>query len=375
MAKFEQSVIDLIRWEGFNPHHYEAWMGDGEKIHIDVKRGYLQYERMTFIRADRPDDGILTKAYSPEHAVAYILQNAEHTVSVKHLEADALDRLESGRAAILVTSEADALAFGLGHDVRPWAPDDDSVLAERLAERANLSPAVGQPASQKPDSAVPPRVPPPAMWDPNERAEMTLAGREDARNESARDRQERKEAIEDRELERKQRRPKARDEFDRLMDARQLARDDLERKLDVREHNRDLRERNGRTPEEFARDQQEREWDEQLRANLQREWLRDERARARYDRMASGQETPERVHELDERIRQLDEIEALLDRNELARLERERGLAQEGRSLDAEDLRQKELDDRVRVILETSRARVMHVAELGIEAPGRVKEL
>ncbi|MEU2030977.1 toxin glutamine deamidase domain-containing protein, partial [Nocardia amamiensis] len=375
MANFEQDALHLIRWEGFNPRHFEAWMGDGEKMPIDVKGVYQQPERMTFIRGDRPDEGILIKARSPEHAVAYILQHAEHVVSVEDLKTDVLNRLESGRAAIFVNNEADALAFGLGHDVRPWAPDDDSVLAERLAETTNSLPVTGQAASQKPDSPVPPRVHPPAMWDPRERAEMTLAAREDARNEAARDRQERKEAIEYRELVRKGRQPIPRDEFDRQMDARQAARDELERKLDVREHNRDLRERNGRTLEEFARDEQEREWDEQVRANLEREWLRDERAQDRYDRMDSGQDTPERVHELDERIRQLDEKEALLDRNELARLERERALAREGRGLDAEELRQKELDDRTRVILETNRARAMRGLELGIEAPERVREL
>ncbi|MGQ4599497.1 hypothetical protein [Nocardia sp. R6R-6] len=379
MAKLEQDVLDLIRGEGFNPHHYEAWVGDSEKIPIDVKRGYQEYERVTFIRGDRPDEGILAKAYSPEHAVAYIVQNANDAMSVEHLERDTLSRLERGRAAIVVKSEADALAFGLGQDVLPWAPDDDSVLAERLAARTDSSTVSGQRITQEPELAVSPRanpdIPPPTMWDPRERAEMTLAGREDARNEAARDRQERKEAIEYRELERKQRHPIARDGFDRQIDARQLARDELERKLDVREHNRDLRERNGRIPEEFARDHQEREWDDRARANLQREWLRDERAQDRYDRMANEQDTPKRVHELDERVRQLDEREALLDRNELARLERERALAEEGRGLDAEELRQRELDDRARVVLETSRARLMRVAELGREAPERVREL
>ncbi|MGV9540118.1 HNH endonuclease, partial [Nocardia beijingensis] len=332
-----QDVMErAIHHVTFDPDAYRAWLSDAERIPIDVRIHSNRVERVVFIRDAGPDGkGLLLALQSKEHWIAVALQEAHagsDPVEIERRADNAMSPTERGQ--ILVGNYQDAHDFGLGRDVPEWAPDRGNVLAERLAEHAS---------GRGVQETEQPQVVAPQLRGLEERAAMSLAEREQARDQAARDRDERRLALDYREQYRRQHEPDERAELEATLDARQRKRDELEQQLDVREGKRDNRARESLPDEIRVQDGMERDRDERLRANLEREQMRDARELERFERASRSQDLPEHVREFDERIRELDARERALDTAERERIELERVDARENNLTD-EQRRQLELE-------------------------------
>ncbi|WP_433657921.1 toxin glutamine deamidase domain-containing protein [Nocardia sp. CA-128927] len=369
--KLRNEVWAAIRRVDFDPKAFEAWTSNRQRVPIDLKVG-VNPIRMVFIRDDGPEGGTLTSANSYEHFVANVLQEARGARDIVHISRDSHGRLVTGHAEILVSTIEEAQRYGRGEDVPEWEPDRGNALAARYEQ------GLAQPPEQTRPERSDAEVLSPKMIDPHDRADMTLAERENARDEARRDRDRRKEIFASHNSERYwAQTPGERDEFEQMIEQRQRARDVDEAKLDASEHKRDQRARDEPTPEQRAADAREEDLDTRERARLMRDWMRDQQEIERYDRTLRG-DSSEHSQELDSIEQALDDRDRELDRRETDRINRERLLAREGVELSPEQVVERELDDRERVAIERARAQTIRMREHAIEGretPERIREL